>query len=141
MYKLVIAFVFSCVFALPASANSGDMEKKRNECGELSGYRQIYYCYSNLYKESDALLNKEYSSLMAYLGIGSDKENLRDAQRKWIQFRDADCLFSEPREEELDKEYYLVSVNKSACLAIHTIKRLKELEQYNDDRGCNGCAW
>lgn len=40
----------------------------------------------------DAVLNRDYAALREVLeGFGSAADALRDAQRKWIAFRDADC--------------------------------------------------
>ena len=114
------------------------MKQKQKSCGDLSSYSHLAGCYDNLFKESDALLNKKYGELINYLS-GVNKDNLIDAQRKWIKFRDADCLFSDPREEDNS----IASANKAACLADRTIERLERIEWYNRpwNKGCNGCPW
>ena len=139
MNKVLLITLFCLVpFCAFAESKYETMRQKQNSCGELSSYRLLDGCYSDLLDESDALLNKEYSELIGYLK-GVNKANLVDAQRKWIKFRDADCLFSDPREEDGS----IASANKSACLADRTIERLNHLEQYNapSNKGCNGCPW
>jgi uncharacterized protein YecT (DUF1311 family) len=123
--------------AFPVFGDSKDLEDLSNkQCGELSVYNQIAGCYHDLYIKSDELLNNEYQELMDYLS-GADKENLIAAQRKWIEFRDAECFFSDPRGEE-----NLISfANKYMCLFVITNERLKHLEEYNWSKGCNGCPW
>lgn len=139
MKKITIFYLF-CLMTVSANAGNGFdfMIKEWQACQELSDYRQTYGCYQNLLEESDKLLNKEYKALSDYL-TDDNKANLLDAQRKWIKFRDADCLFSDPRE----KDNSIISSNKAACLANRTIERLKHLENYNSswNKGCNGCPW
>ena len=128
--------------AIAVSVHAGEafeeMKKKASACDDLTSYSAIAYCNQNLLKESDALLNKEYTELKHYL-TGTDKRNLIDAQSQWIKFRDADCHFAEPRPGEDS----IVSANRTACLAERTIERLKHLENYNVpwNKGCNGCPW
>lgn len=139
MPKLMVGCLLS-VIAL--SCNAGDasveMRKKQAACGELSSYRYLAGCHQNVLEESDALLNKEYGELINYLS-GANKRNLIDAQKLWIKFRDADCHFSDPRDEDGS----IASANRAACLADRTIERLKHLEDYNApwNKGCNGFPW
>ena len=136
MYKVIIFIIF-----LTSNSVYADYEllrKQQNSCGDFSNYRQIYGCNLKLYEKADSLMNKEYQELVTYLS-GENKDNLINAQRKWITFRDADCLFSDPRNDE----HIIASANKSACLADRTLDRLKQIEWYNRgwNKGCNGCPW
>jgi uncharacterized protein YecT (DUF1311 family) len=137
MSKLIYLFLI-LVIPFQAFAGSGEMRKKQKECGDLSDHRQIAGCYSTLYGESDALLSKEYAELAAYLH-GADLERLKEAQRKWIHYKDADCLFADPRKES----DVIAGANQASCRAIRTIERLEQLEWYNKpwNKGCNGCPW
>lgn len=135
---LLFPVLFLVTFCVHAESEYETMKQKQKSCGDLSSYTRLAGCYSDLLEESDALLNKEYNELLGYLK-GVNKANLVDAQRKWIKFRDADCLFSDPRKEDDP----IASANKAACLADRTIERLNHIEQYNLpwNKGCNGCPW
>ena len=135
--------VYCLLSAVVLSSNAGDasveIRKKQAACGELSSYTRLAGCFQGVLEESDALLNKEYAELINYL-TGTNRKNLIDAQRKWVKFREADCLFSEPRKTDDD---YLASASRAICLAERTIERLEHLEKYNApwSKGCNGCPW
>lgn len=139
MKKLVVSILLSiATFSVSAGGVSEEMRKKQDACRELSSYPQIAGCHQSLLQESDAALNKEYKELVSYFS-GTNEQNLNDAQKKWIRFRDADCHFSEPR----NGDGSITSANRAACLADRTIERLKHLEDYNVpwNKGCNGCPW
>ncbi len=133
--SILTILVSSTVYAVSES-NSESMMLLYKECGNLSSYRWLSGCFDNVYQESDELLNREYQSLIEYLG-DDDEQNLKNAQRQWIKFRDADCLFNDPR----DDTNSIARANQYTCLASRTIERLKHLEQYNWNKGCNGCPW
>ena len=124
--------------SVSAGTTSDELRKKQVACGELSSYPHIAGCYQSLLIEGDTALNKEYVELFGYL-TGTNRKNLVDAQRKWVKFRDADCLFSDPRKEDDS----ITSANKAACLADRTIERVKHLEDYNVpwNKGCDMCPW
>ena len=121
-----------------AANTSDEMKLKQAECGELSSYPRLAGCYQSLWEESDVQLNREYAALVSYLS-GTNRENLIDAQLKWVRFRDADCFFSEPRA----RDDSIASASRVACLADRTIERLRHLENYSApwNKGCNGCPW
>ena len=48
-------------------------------------------CAQYSYLEADAKLNKTYNALMKRLANVPDREDLRNSQRAWIPFRDAQC--------------------------------------------------
>jgi uncharacterized protein YecT (DUF1311 family) len=131
---LVLALALSATQL--AFADSQGLRLEEKECGDYMSYRQISGCFSALYNKTDQELNSQYSKLSESLDP-ENKANLVTAQRLWIKFRDADCVFSEPREDN----DYLVSAGRSICLARRTLDRLEQLEDYNFKKGCNGCAW
>jgi uncharacterized protein YecT (DUF1311 family) len=139
MTKLPIYCLLSVTaLSVNAGAKSDAMRQEQAACGELSSYSHIAGCHQLLLEKSDTLLNGEYKGLVSYLS-GTDRKNLIDAQRKWVKFRDADCFFSDPREQDSS----IASANRAACLADRTIERLKHVEDYSApwNKGCNGCPW
>jgi uncharacterized protein YecT (DUF1311 family) len=119
MTKLPIYCLLSVTaLSVNAGAKSDAMRQEQAACGELSSYSHIAGCHQLLLEKSDTLLNGEY---------------------KWVKFRDADCFFSDPREQDSS----IASANRAACLADRTIERLKHVEDYSApwNKGCNGCPW
>jgi uncharacterized protein YecT (DUF1311 family) len=53
---------------------------------------EIHNCIGEEYERQDALLNSYYKTLMAQLN-DERKIALRDAQRAWVSYRDANCGF------------------------------------------------
>jgi uncharacterized protein YecT (DUF1311 family) len=78
-------------------------------------------CISEEFELQDRRLNRSYKALMA--SIPERRPELRDAQRKWIAFRDANCGFY--YDAEGGSAARLVS---KACVVILTADRAHELE-------------
>jgi len=68
------------------------------------------------FKEIDAQLNENYKQIIGKL-VPAQAQNLREAQRTWLAFRDSDCAAQQK-----------VGIKNQACLGIHTQYRLNELE-------------
>lgn len=75
----------------------------------------------------DAELNRQYKAQMSWLKDPARKQALKDAQLKWIAFRDADCLYRVGKAEDSGSIWPLL---QSQCLAEHTRVRVKELKAY-----------
>ena len=75
----------------------------------------------------DADLNKQYKAQMAYLKSPAQKQALKNAQLKWIAFRDADCWYQVGKAENSGSIWPLL---QSQCLAEHTELRVKQLKAY-----------
>lgn len=134
--RKILAFTLALIAAQLAFADSQALRLEEKECGEHMSYKQISGCFSALYIKADQELNSQHSKLSKSLDPGN-KSNLVTAQRLWVKFRDADCMFSEPRKENDD----LVYSGRNICLTRRTLDRLEQLEDYNFKKGCNGCAW
>ena len=78
-------------------------------------------CISEEFELQDRRLNRSYKALMA--SIPERRPELRDAQRRWIAFRDANCGFYYDAED--GSAARLVS---KACVVILTADRAHELE-------------
>ncbi len=79
-------------------------------------------CSLARYQQADRALNEAYKQVMTHLNAG-EKQKLREAQRLWIDFRDANC---EARAQPaVDKAFY-PSV-KHDCLREMTQYRSREL--------------
>jgi uncharacterized protein YecT (DUF1311 family) len=75
----------------------------------------------------DADLNKQYKAQMTYLKNPAQKQALKNAQLKWIAFRDADCVYQVGKAEDSGSIWPL---QQSQCLAEHTKVRVEQLKGY-----------
>jgi uncharacterized protein YecT (DUF1311 family) len=84
---------------------------------------KIRECNARELKYQDALLNRYYRQTMNRLR-GKQRQELCDAQRAWIRYRDANCRL-----------YYGLTggtidiLNGSSCYADRTARRARELQQ------------
>ncbi|MDO2951523.1 lysozyme inhibitor LprI family protein, partial [Aeromonas simiae] len=134
--RATLAFIICMLLVQHAFADSHALRAEEKECGEHMSYKRISSCFSALYIKADQELNDQYSRLSNSIDA-ENRSNLVTAQRLWVKFREADCLFSEPRKEN----DHIVSSGHSICLTRRTLDRLEQLENYNVKKGCNGCAW
>jgi uncharacterized protein YecT (DUF1311 family) len=78
-------------------------------------------CMGSEIEQQDARLNQSYKAAMQALEQGQQTQ-LRDAQRLWIKFRDADCaLLGSLTGGTVD------SVNRASCFLDMTKKRAEDL--------------
>ncbi len=86
------------------------------------------------YKAADTQLNKIYSKVtQEYKGQALFLKRLKQAQRAWIQFRDAQIEARYPSENDTDKSKEYGSVySECACveLAELTSQRISQLEKW-----------
>lgn len=82
-------------------------------------------CAGKEYAALDAELNKQYKAQMAYLKLPANKQKFQDAQKKWIVFRDADCLYQVGKREDGGS---LWTLSQTQCLADHTKVRVEQLK-------------
>ncbi|MEN1833442.1 lysozyme inhibitor LprI family protein [Pseudomonas lijiangensis] len=85
------------------------------------------HCASKDLAALDTELNRQYKAQMSWLKDPVRKQALKDAQVKWIAFRDADCLYRVGKAEDSGSIWPLL---QSQCLAEHTRVRVKELKAY-----------
>ncbi|MEB0042284.1 MULTISPECIES: lysozyme inhibitor LprI family protein [unclassified Pseudomonas] len=84
---------------------------------------------------ADADLNRQYQTQMAYLTTPARKLALKNAQIKWIAFRDADCLYQVGKPEDSGTIWPLLHAQ---CMAALTLQRVEQLKAYVSCRegGC-----
>lgn len=112
----------------PFSALAADAELSKSyaSCMDKSGgvTMGMIECMSAEHKRQDARLNTAYKALMADLQPAR-KSQLQQAQRIWIQFRDANCGFY------LDPEGgTMARVAANSCVMAMTAERANELENF-----------
>lgn len=95
------------------------------DCENAQTAVEMNACISARYENADERLNSLYNKLRAQLDEEGQK-HLRDAQRAWLKFRDAECLWAA---DEM-RGGTGASLIRGACLADQTAIRADDLELY-----------
>ncbi len=121
---VAVAAAVLVAFACPAWADDPGLSSEYSTCMDRSGGVTVKMidCISAEMKRQDARLNKAYKELRAQLSP-QRKNGLRDVQRLWIKYRDANCGFHADPD---GGSYARVMGNK--CMLRMTAARAKELE-------------
>ena len=92
--KSFLAGLILCCLTQVAYADDLGLSKNFSKCMDKSDgvTVEMLGCIAAEAKLQDARLNKVYKDVMAELSEPRKKE-LRDAQRAWVKFRDANCNF------------------------------------------------
>jgi uncharacterized protein YecT (DUF1311 family) len=80
-------------------------------------------CFTAAAKSADQQLNRTYEQIRNTL-VDGDKKKLQEAQRIWLQFRDANCT----AERELYSGGSAASMVYAACIEADTRHRTSELK-------------
>ena len=99
------------------------MNDKDAPCREAVATMEMATCFDSALKESDARLNQLYRRVQTVVG-GDKLAKLKDAQRIWTKFRDANC----DAEYELYRGGSAAPTVKLACLEAMTRHRTEELK-------------
>ncbi|WP_157272192.1 lysozyme inhibitor LprI family protein [Azohydromonas aeria] len=110
----------------PACARDAGLSPEFSACMDQSNgvTATMLACMSAETRRQDARLNQAYKAVMAQLSEARQKE-LRDAQRAWLKFREANCRFYADPEGGT-----IATVNASDCLMSATAARARELEGF-----------
>jgi uncharacterized protein YecT (DUF1311 family) len=115
--------VIAVMFGLSAAALS--MAARADDCDSTQA--SMNECASKQYAALDAELNKQYKAQMSYLKSPGEKKALQEAQKKWIAFRDADCLYQVGRREDSGTIW---PMEQAMCLADQTRVRVEQLKKF-----------
>lgn len=125
LYKrLSILVVLALLVAYSASADDRGFSAEYSACLDRSGgvTMNVLDCISAETARQDNRLNKAYKEIMGELGPARKKQ-LRNVQRLWIKYRDANCgFYADPNGGTI------ASINSSECFLVETAGRAKELE-------------
>lgn len=114
------------LLALSQSAVNAEVElnPEFSSCMDQSGgvTMNMIDCIGQEHERQDARLNRVYNELMGTLPA-ERKTALRDAQRAWLKYREANCHFyDDPNGGSIAR------VLANDCFMTETAKRAKELE-------------
>ncbi|TFZ01846.1 lysozyme inhibitor LprI family protein [Ramlibacter humi] len=83
-------------------------------------------CAAARFEEVDKELNRLYRAKLPMLRHPATRTRFRDAQRAWLAFRDAACLYEAgPREESGS----IWPVEHYGCLVKHTERRIQDMRE------------
>lgn len=91
------------------------------DCGGALNERVKEACVRANYEEADRELNRVFQ---AFISVSEKPELLRQTQRAWVQFRDAECSYVGSWETLTKNGPYL---NRYMCLEAITLYRVKTL--------------
>jgi len=121
MSRLPLAFSLLFLIGLRTASGSdwytGDYER----CGDLTSTLEIVECVIELYDEWDARLNSIYQVALD-AQEGERRTALRDVQRAWLAYRDANCTFYRSGEGTI------AAIEGNTCMFALTRDRALELE-------------
>ncbi len=125
-YSLALLLTLSAAGLVQAQPTSDGLTRQYDNCMDQSeGVTQaMVECMGQEYDIQDARLNAAYRQLRANL-TDSRATQLRDVQRLWIQWRDANCGFYNDPEGGT-----LARVLANECMVTTTAQRAAELEQW-----------
>jgi len=117
-------------------ASSGSFAQSSDPCKTLASTLDDNMCAKQKFDIQDHQLNNLYQALLKQLSssgenAGATKKLLIAAQRKWVEFRDADCT----AQSALYKGGSVAPQIDEGCMTAHTEQRIKELQLGNWQAG------
>ena len=124
--RFVAALVLIATFSSLAIARQ---VRKKNPCDNAQTQAEMNDCAAKEYRAADQKLNKLYADLSSKLEP-ERLAKLKEAQRAWIKFRDADCEF----QAYLNKGGTIYPLVYDGCLTENANNRIKQLvEMLNEE--------
>jgi uncharacterized protein YecT (DUF1311 family) len=105
--------------ALVSTAHAGDQEEAEQSCD--GNTYQMVECLKAKTAQWDKRLNAAYQKALEAAG-NAQRDQLRAAQRLWVQYRDANCLYYGMGEGTIAR------LDAGECMRSMTEARAKELE-------------
>jgi uncharacterized protein YecT (DUF1311 family) len=119
-YRLLLLTTFLCSVTI---ARAQHMNSPGAPCRNVAVTLAMENCFDKTYKAADSELNQRYGQIAKVLQP-DELEQLKAAQRLWIQFRDATCT----AESNLYKGGTASTPAYSACLEELTRQRAADLK-------------
>jgi uncharacterized protein YecT (DUF1311 family) len=110
---------FTCVAPLCAQDAKPDIPDP--ECDGST--QQMVECMADATEKWDKRLNEAYREALADATSKQQREQLRKAQRLWVQFRDANCMYYALGEGTISR------LDSASCMFDMTKSRAVELER------------
>lgn len=129
--KRLCAVLAIAVVSHAASAREAGLSQQYESCMNSKSADStlgMVNCSQAEKNRQDDQLNKSYKALMAQL-TPLRQEQLLQAQRAWIKYRDTNCAFYFDPEGGT-----LAQVEASSCFMLSTAERARELEMFSQGR-------
>lgn len=126
MKKGVISILVVFCFLLGLAALAQKRRVQRLPCEKTAVTQlEMNNCAHQEYVKADAEMNRVYKQLMSVLTAdqAKDQTKLREAQRAWVKYRDANC----ESESSLNEGGTIYPMVYDFCLASMTEERTKRL--------------
>ncbi|WP_338691212.1 MULTISPECIES: lysozyme inhibitor LprI family protein [unclassified Bradyrhizobium] len=120
VFKLRPLLTAVFVTALAAAAHAGDQGDPEPSCD--GNTYQMVECLKAKTAQWDKRMNVAYQQALKDAAGDKQREQLRTAQRLWIQYRDANCLYYDLGEGTIAR------LDAGECMRSMTETRAKELE-------------
>ncbi len=139
MLLAILSFGLSTTAAAFENPDGPEQEKLEQESMQHCERNQLSMnvCSYRAYKDGDAELNDLYKKQMARLEGTAHADRLRNAQRAWLKYIEADCLYQNGPIEESGTIWPLL---QNRCLLSHMTQRIVLLQEFAEctDNGCPG---
>jgi len=122
------------IFSLAGLGAARAADAETIDCANAASTAEMNFCADKDYQAADKALNAAYANAVAFIrtrnmekpyDAASFEEAMRNAQRTWVAYRDADC-------KELVAQEWAGGSGTSAaalgCMTEKTIQRTKELK-------------
>jgi uncharacterized protein YecT (DUF1311 family) len=139
MRALLLALAVAMTIPFAAQAGTDISDACYKDCEAQTHSNPEYKaCVARAADKADAALNKAYQSLLdavraAGKDMGQDPSTqitgLKDAQKQWIAYRDANCTF----EDSLAFGGTAIGGNYSSCLCALSYERVNDFERMAKD--------
>jgi len=134
--KILTLAAFALLLVAQSAHAADDNPFKNVDCKAAATQMELDYCAGLDFKAADAKLNVLYQALTAKYNT-NNQALLRDAEEKWLAWRDAECAY----ETALTVGGTIHSMLETECDTDKTNTRIKELERQRDceegDISCN----
>lgn len=138
MYVSILLIVAATAIAQSAEPDA-EQEAAEIEALKDCGANQaaMNLCANHKIRQADAELNELYRRQLARLKGTADEARLRAAQRAWLKYVEADCLYSNGPAEDGGSSW---AMSQAYCRAGHMAERIKYLRSYVEctSGGCPG---
>ena len=114
-----------------------DFAQSHVKACNLTSSAEVNTCLGTREGEVDKRLNAVYQQLKN-MTSGDDTSLLVAAQKAWLNFREQECKFFNPKEFNFNTHYQFEQMRCDIDMAE---KRIKDLERYLEWSGCGSCRW
>jgi uncharacterized protein YecT (DUF1311 family) len=133
----VLLLVMVCVPAFGAAQEvcSDSWNNNWKEKCDQGGFQEMSRCFGEQIAQADKELNRLYSELRQDL---VDPKPLVSAQRAWLRFRDAECVYDTSGYDCNSGIAGACSLSAGLCQMKLACDRIKQLRLHTENK-CDGC--